>query len=391
MSKRQQAVEFFLKQNWTLEQACGIVANLEAESGLRPDAVGDSGLAYGIAQWHPDRQAGFTALLGKPIRESSLEEQLYWVHAELQSTEKAAGTALAACTTAAEAGACVSRRYERPADREGEATKRAALAETIFQQLNYDVVSRLPPHPPEIIPGIPAATPSPQPEFKMPAMLAQLLPMVLSMFTPGGRQQVAPITNLPADQLTPFLVSLFTQIGQKTGVLPPGEQIKTDEQAVAAVAELTKQKATNAELVAQIERHAVNFLSDLAPVFDKLIAVDKAENEARLAGRQSASSIAIEEHKAGLWDMTRTLVTSLLIMLWGIAWGLLGAIIGLVFKDTPDPTLIAALVAIAGPIWTGAIVSTVIAIVAYRFDGSSAMNAARAITQQIDVASKRVK
>jgi len=225
----------------------------------------------------------------------------------------------------------------------------------------------------------------------MPAILAQLLPMVLGMFTPGGRQQVTPVTNLPADQLTPFLLSLFSMIGQKTGVLPPGEKITTDEQAVAAVAELTKQKATNAELVAQIERHAVNFLSDLAPVFDKLIAVDKAENEARIAGRQSASSVAIEEHKAGLWDMTRTLVTSLLIMLWGIAWGLLGAIIGMAFKEKPDPTLLAALIGLAGPIWTGAIVATVAAIVAYRFDGSAATNAARAISGQIDIASKRVR
>ena len=93
MTNRQQAVEFFIYQGWTLPQAAGIVANLEAESRLRPDAVGDGGQAYGIAQWHPPRQAGFEALLGKPIKGSSFEDQLYWVHAELVSTEKRAGNA----------------------------------------------------------------------------------------------------------------------------------------------------------------------------------------------------------------------------------------------------------------------------------------------------------
>src|SRR5260363_90445 len=46
-------------QGWTHKQAAGIVANLKIESGLNPKAVGDGGKAYGIAQWHPPRQAEF--------------------------------------------------------------------------------------------------------------------------------------------------------------------------------------------------------------------------------------------------------------------------------------------------------------------------------------------
>ena len=381
-ARRQQAVAFFVKQGWTPAQSAGIVANLEAESGLRPDAVGDGGQAYGIAQWHGDRQAGFEALLGKPISGSNFEDQLYWVHAELQSTEKAAGTALAACTTAAEAGACVSRRYERPADHDGEANKRAALAARIFEEYG-GVGAPSTPTPPSV--------PTQQPEKPMlPAFLLQLLPMITGAFSQGGQAQLQPITSRPADQIAPFLLNLFSMVAQQTGVLPAGQKIATNEEAVAAVAELQKQKATNAALVADIEAHAIGYLADMAPLFDKLIAVDAAENAARLAGRQSASSVAIEEHKAGLWDMTRTLVTSLLIMLGVIAVGLLGAIIGLAFKEKPDPTLLAALIGLAGPIWTGAIVATVVAIVAYRFDGSSATNAARAIHQQLDIAGRRV-
>ena len=132
-ARQQQALEFFIRQGWTAAQASGIVANLEAESGLRPDAVGDGGQAYGIAQWHPDRQEHFREIIGKDIHESTLEDQLIFVHAEMQRWEKPAADALRECTTAAEAGACVSMRYERPADTEGDAAKRAVLAETILQ------------------------------------------------------------------------------------------------------------------------------------------------------------------------------------------------------------------------------------------------------------------
>jgi len=194
--KRQQAVEFFVKQGWTPQQSAGIVANLEAESGLRPDAVGDGGLARGIAQWHPNRREGFEALIGRPFEGSSFEDQLYWVHAELQSSEKPAGIALAACTTAAEAGACVSKRYERPADREGAAVTRAALAERIFAewaaQDHAGAAIPVPPipTPPDAAPSAPAA-PKP-PEKRMGALaLLQLFGPILSGMIP----QITPLLN----------------------------------------------------------------------------------------------------------------------------------------------------------------------------------------------------
>lgn len=128
----QSALSYFTSVGWSSAHAAGLVANLLAESGLRPDAVGDGGKAYGIAQWHPDRQQHFAEVFGKDIRGSTLEEQLAFVHAELNRWEKPAGDALRACVTAAEAGACVSKLYERPADREGEAIKRSAVAERLF-------------------------------------------------------------------------------------------------------------------------------------------------------------------------------------------------------------------------------------------------------------------
>jgi len=126
------AVAFFQGKGWTKEQAAGIVANLRQESQMNPGAVGDSGKAYGIAQWHPDRQASFAKWAGKDIRQSNLNEQLAFVDHELrQGTEQAAGRKLASAKTAQEAGSIVSRLYERPANADTEAARRAQGAGSI--------------------------------------------------------------------------------------------------------------------------------------------------------------------------------------------------------------------------------------------------------------------
>lgn len=111
----EEAQAFFESKGWTREQAAGIVGNLVVESGLRTDIVGDGGRAYGIAQWHPDRQARFKQVYGKDIRQSNFQEQLEYVNWELNNSEKAAGDALRGATTAADAAAIVDSQYERSA------------------------------------------------------------------------------------------------------------------------------------------------------------------------------------------------------------------------------------------------------------------------------------
>jgi len=128
-------MEYFIGQGWTTAQAAGIVANLQAESGLRPDAVGDLGQAYGIAQWHSDRQANFQTFTGRAIRGSTADQQLRFVQHELSGTEAGAGQRLRNTTSAYDAGATMSRYYERPADREGEAARRGQRAQQILD--NY--------------------------------------------------------------------------------------------------------------------------------------------------------------------------------------------------------------------------------------------------------------
>ena len=111
------AMEFFQKKGWSKEQAAGLVGNLQMESGkgLSTKAVGDGGKAYGIAQWHPDRQQKFAEVMGKDIRSSTLEEQLEFVNWELHNTEKKAGDALRGTTNAKDAAVAVDKKYERSA------------------------------------------------------------------------------------------------------------------------------------------------------------------------------------------------------------------------------------------------------------------------------------
>jgi len=158
----QHVMSFFEGKGWSHEQAAGLAANLGRESGFKPGAVGDGGKAFGVAQWHPDRQAAFAQFSGHDIRQSSLDEQLAFVHHELTAgAESRAGKALANATSAAQAGAVVSKLYERPADREGEAARRGAAAEGMARSSSgpaapASAMAAAPASPPSAFAGTPA-------------------------------------------------------------------------------------------------------------------------------------------------------------------------------------------------------------------------------------------
>lgn len=130
-SSAQSDIQKLQQMGWSREQAAGILANVQAESGGNASAVGDSGRAYGLAQWHPDRQADFARWAGHDIKTSTRDEQLAFMNYELRSgKEQAAGRALGRARSAGEAGSIVSNLYERPGAF-GAASKRAALASSI--------------------------------------------------------------------------------------------------------------------------------------------------------------------------------------------------------------------------------------------------------------------
>lgn len=124
-----QIIDQLIGLGWTKEQAIGITSNIERESTGNPEALGDGGKAYGIAQWHPDRQANFKKWSGKDIRGSSVAEQVAFMNYELRKgQEKGAGKKLAQAKSAGEAAGIVSRYYERPGDMAGEMSYRAGIA-----------------------------------------------------------------------------------------------------------------------------------------------------------------------------------------------------------------------------------------------------------------------
>jgi hypothetical protein len=118
-----------------------------AESGLDPTATGDGGSAYGIGQWHDDRQEEFKKIFGKPIQGSTLGEQVAFYNAELRggvgaergssdAGAKKAGTMLGAPgMTANQAAQIVSRFYERPKAVDEAARNRGALADQLSAKL----------------------------------------------------------------------------------------------------------------------------------------------------------------------------------------------------------------------------------------------------------------
>ena len=124
---------------WTMEQAAGIIANLQAESGLNPNAFNEAGGgqgAVGIAQWRGERQTRFQETYGKPIRGSSLQEQLAYVNWEFNNTETKAATALRQATTVEQATDVFYRLYERAGSHDRSFGKRISNARAIMEVAN---------------------------------------------------------------------------------------------------------------------------------------------------------------------------------------------------------------------------------------------------------------
>lgn len=129
MAAAREAYDFWRSKGLSHEAAAGLVANEEAESGFNPAARGDGGRAHGLFQHHPDRRAAILAGTGIDMSTADAKQQREAAHWEMtKGQERKTWNMLQGVTSAGEAGAIVSREYERPADRAGEASKRAAAA-----------------------------------------------------------------------------------------------------------------------------------------------------------------------------------------------------------------------------------------------------------------------
>ena len=139
--QRGDIIERLTHYGWSREQAIGIATNLNAESQFRPDAVGDNGHAYGIAQWHKPFQDAFATWAGHPMQGSSLDEQLAYLDHDLRhGSATGVGRAIQNSQNAGDVAAMFSRMYERPAAGDAAADARAKAAMNFSQETNINIV-----------------------------------------------------------------------------------------------------------------------------------------------------------------------------------------------------------------------------------------------------------
>lgn len=114
--RNKRAMEFFQSKGLSVHAAAGIVGNLIHESGgLNTTIKGDGGKAFGIAQWHPDRQKGLKALAksrGTDI--SDFDTQLEYVWQELNTGYKKALNGLLNSRNVEEATTVFMKDFEKP-------------------------------------------------------------------------------------------------------------------------------------------------------------------------------------------------------------------------------------------------------------------------------------
>ena len=110
-------------KGWSENLCAGILGNMIAESGVRPDAIGDRGRSYGLCQWNGARRRTLETVYG-----ISVEGQINFLAYELESYPE-----ILYSTKSCEEIAydfCV--KFERPSNKYSKAEKRKALATGVY-------------------------------------------------------------------------------------------------------------------------------------------------------------------------------------------------------------------------------------------------------------------
>ncbi len=149
--------ETFIRPEWSNEEniyhylvdemelniaaACGVLANIRAESGFRPEAlgdkVGDTYTSFGICQWHNNRWNTLNAYCAAMhLEPETLEGQILYLRYELEHNYRHVLTALRKVSNtpdgAYDAGYVFCYRFEIPANKEAKSDYRGRLAGETF-------------------------------------------------------------------------------------------------------------------------------------------------------------------------------------------------------------------------------------------------------------------
>lgn len=199
------------------------------------------------------------------------------------------------------------------------------------------------------------------------ALISMLNPaagILFSAFAPFIKQKIIAAVDKHSDQpgvgtavADALSDAILSQAKKDTG--------KTDDLEAVAVARQNPamvEAAQQAAVLSMEER-----LKQLAPVLQQSVEFDKAKWQAEREGRDAAAERIIKERTAGLWDMTKTLVSNTEGQVWFILVALAGGV-GTGFYTGKD-ALAYAILTLAGPI-LGQVMKNKSQPNDYRFDGT---------------------
>ena len=138
-SENEKAIFNFLTSKMGLNKAaaCGVLANIEQESGFNPTIYGDGGTSYGICQWHEERFSdlqNWCSSNGKDYK--TLDGQLWYLKHDLESNYSSVlnyiKTVSNNATGAYNAGYYWCKHFEVPADTENESISKGNRAQSSY-------------------------------------------------------------------------------------------------------------------------------------------------------------------------------------------------------------------------------------------------------------------
>ena len=107
--------KFLMGLGYSKSNASGIAGNLYTESKYDPQALGDNGTSFGLAQWHKSRwDALKNWCIERNLDINSFEVQLRFIDWELNNTEKKAKIELLSTNTPSDSAFAFAKYYERP-------------------------------------------------------------------------------------------------------------------------------------------------------------------------------------------------------------------------------------------------------------------------------------
>ena len=178
-----------------MSAACGIMANIEQESGFDPSALGDNGTSFGLCQWHNVRFVALRSYCqGKGMDYRSVEGQLSFLGYELAYSYIGLYNTLQALADTPQsaylAGYLWCTDFERPADMERKAVARGNLAKGKYwsrysaldfsQQVEEDVLTF-----DELWANLQREVTIPQPPEKEPERFRQQAKINIRYYTPS--------------------------------------------------------------------------------------------------------------------------------------------------------------------------------------------------------------